>query len=276
MEIGQYNELKVKSKAMIGVYLTDGAEDVLLPKKYIDEMPEEGDEMRVFVYLDNDNRPIATTLNPNAVVGDFTFLEVKEINHHGAFLDWGIAKDLFVPYAEQRVDLKIGKEYLFYVFIDDESNRIAATTKWNKYISKDHNLKEDDEVGLLIAERTDMGYRAIINNSAEGLIYKNEIFGDLKIGERRRGYIKTIREDGKIDLRLQPKGYEHVEDSKYVILNYLKNNDGRLELGDKSPAEEIYSLLKMSKKIFKKTIGGLYKDRLINIGDFEISTLTTD
>ncbi len=276
MEIGQYNELKVKSKAMIGVYLTDGAEDVLLPKKYIDEMPEEGDEMRVFVYLDNDNRPIATTLNPNAVVGDFTFLEVKEINHHGAFLDWGIAKDLFVPYAEQRVDLKIGKEYLFYVFIDDESNRIAATTKWNKYISKDHNLKEDDEVGLLIAERTDMGYRAIINNSAEGLIYKNEIFGDLKIGERRRGYIKTIREDGKIDLRLQPKGYEHVEDSKYVILNYLKNNDGRLELGHKSPAEEIYSLLKMSKKIFKKTIGGLYKDRLINIGDFEISTLTTD
>lgn len=276
MEIGQYNELKVKSKAMIGVYLTDGAEDVLLPKKYIDEMPEEGDEMRVFVYLDNDNRPIATTLNPNAVVGDFTFLEVKEINHHGAFLDWGIAKDLFVPYAEQRVDLKIGKEYLFYVFIDDESNRIAATTKWNKYISKDHNLKEDDEVGLLIAERTDMGYRAIINNSAEGLIYKNEIFGDLKIGERRRGYIKTIREDGKIDLRLQPKGYEHVEDSKYVILNYLKNNDGRLELGDKSPAEEIYALLKMSKKVFKKTIGGLYKDRLINIGDFEISTLTTD
>ena len=276
MEIGQYNELKVKSKAMIGVYLTDGAEDVLLPKKYIDEMPEEGDEMRVFVYLDNDNRPIATTLSPNAVVGDFTFLEVKDINHHGAFLDWGIAKDLFVPYAEQRNDLKIGKEYLFYVFIDDESNRIAATTKWNKYISKDHNLKEDDEVGLLIAERTDMGYRAIINNSTEGLIYKNEIFGDLKIGERRRGYIKTIRDDGKIDLRLQPKGYEHVEDSKYVILNYLKNNDGKLELGDKSPAEEIYSLLKMSKKVFKKTIGGLYKDRLINIGDFEISTLTTD
>ena len=276
MEIGQYNELKVKSKAMIGVYLTDGAEDVLLPKKYIDEMPEEGDEMRVFVYLDNDNRPIATTLSPNAVVGDFTFLEVKDINHHGAFLDWGIAKDLFVPYAEQRADLKIGKEYLFYVFIDDESNRIAATTKWNKYISKDHNLKEDDEVGLLIAERTDMGYRAIINNSAEGLIYKNEIFGDLKIGERRRGYIKTIRDDGKIDLRLQPKGYEHVEDSKYVILNYLKNNEGKLELGDKSPAEKIYSLLKMSKKVFKKTIGGLYKDRLINIGDFEISTLTTD
>lgn len=276
MEIGQYNELKVKSKAMIGVYLTDGAEDVLLPKKYIDEMPEVGDEMRVFVYLDNDNRPIATTLSPNAVVGDFTFLEVKDINHHGAFLDWGIAKDLFVPYAEQRVDLQIGKEYLFYVFIDDESNRIAATIKWSKYISKDHNLKEDDEVGLLIAERTDMGYRAIINNSAEGLIYKNEIFGDLKIGERRRGYIKTIREDGKIDLRLQPKGYEHVEDSKYVILNYLKNNDGRLKLGDKSPAEEIYSLLKMSKKVFKKTIGGLYKDRLINIGDFEISILTTD
>ena len=276
MEIGQYNELKVKSKAMIGVYLTDGAEDVLLPKKYIDEMPEEGDEMRVFVYLDNDNRPIATTLSPNAVVGDFTFLEVKDINHHGAFLDWGIAKDLFVPYAEQRNDLKIGKEYLFYVFIDDESNRIAATTKWNKYISKDHNLKEDDEVGLLIAERTDMGYRAIINNSAEGLIYKNEIFGDLKIGERRRGYIKIIRDDGKIDLRLQPKGYEHVEDSKYVILNYLKNNEGKLELGDKSPAEKIYSLLKMSKKVFKKTIGGLYKDRLINIGDFEISTLTTD
>lgn len=273
MEIGQYNDLIVKSKTMIGIYLTDGKDDVLLPKKYIDQMPEEGDEMRVFVYLDNDNRPIATTLEPTAQVGDYAFLQVKEVNQHGAFLDWGIAKDLFVPYAEQRNEMKEGRRYIVYVLIDDESGRIAATSKWSKHISKDHNLKEDDEVGLLIAERTDMGMRAIINNNNEGLIYANEIFGDLEIGDKRRGYIKLVREDGKIDLRLTPKGYEHVEDSKFVILNHLKNNQGILKLGDKSPAEEIYSELKMSKKIFKKTIGGLYRDRLINLGDFEISLI---
>ncbi len=276
MEIGQYNELEVKSKAMIGVYLTDGQDDVLLPKKYIDEMPEVGDHLRVFIYLDNDNRPIATTLTPNAVVGDFAFMLVKEVNEHGAFLDWGIAKDLFVPFAEQRMDMRVGGNYLVYVFIDDHSQRIAGTTKWHKHISKEHTLQEDDEVQLLIAEKTELGMRAIINNSNEGLIFANEIFGELKFGDKRRGYIKAIREDGKIDLRLQPKGYEQVEDSKFLILHYLKTNNGKISLGDKSPAEAIYSELKMSKKNFKKTIGGLYRDRLILLGDYEISLIESE
>ncbi len=276
MDIGKYNDLTVKSLAMIGLYLTDGENDVLLPKKYVKGNLKIGDEVTVFVYLDNENRPVATTLEPYASVGDFVYLTVKEVNAHGAFLDWGIAKDIFVPYAEQRVDMEIGKEYLVHLFIDEHSERITATTKWGKYTEKVNDLTVNDEVEILIAEQTDLGFKVIINNKYEGLIFKNEIFGDVHLGDVSRAYIKNLREDGKIDVSLQPIGFHHTEDNKLVILHHLKINNGTIALGDKSPAEEIYSKLKMSKKNFKRTIGGLYKERLIEVTDFEIRLITED
>lgn len=269
--LGKYNRLEVKSKSAIGLYLTDGRDDVLLPKKYVKDGVAEGDVLEVFVYLDNENRPIATTLEPYACVDDFVFLTVKEVNEHGAFLDWGIAKDVFVSHGEQREEMISGKKYLVYLFIDDVSERIAATTKWNKYIDTDTSvLHNGDEVGLLIAEKTDLGLKAIIDNQFEGLIYENEVFGELNTGDKKRGYVKLIRDDGKIDLRLQPEGYGHIEESRDVVLQQLQTNNGVLPLGDKSQPEEIYSRLKISKKAFKKAVGGLFKERLITISDFEI------
>ncbi len=274
IEIGKHNELEVKSKATIGLYLTDGEDDVLLPVKYVPYGTEVGDKLEVFVYLDNENRPVATTLKPLATVGDFVFLTVKDVNDHGAFMDWGIAKDVFVSYAEQRGDMVVGNKYLVHLFIDDISGRIAATTKWSKYLADDTSeLFSGDEVELLIAEKTDLGYKTIINNKYEGLLYKNEVFEEINIGDGKRGYIKNIREDGKIDLRLQPEGYGHIEDTKLVILKQLEKNNGVLALGDKSSPEDIYSRLKISKKAFKKTIGGLYKERRITISDFEIKLI---
>ena len=271
IQIGKYNELTVKAKATIGLYLTDGQEDVLLPKKYVPEGTETGDDLEVFVYLDTDNRPVATTLKPFACVEDFAFLTVKDVNEFGAFLDWGIAKDIFVSYAEQRGKMIVGEEYLVYLFIDNVSGRIAATTKWIKYIDDNtSDLQVGDEVELLIAEKTELGFKAIIDNQFEGLLYMGEVFGDMYVGDMRRGYIKLIRDDGKIDLRLQPDGYGHVEDTRHVILKELEFNKGVLPLGDKSQPEDIYKQLKISKKIFKKTIGGLFKERLITISDFEI------
>lgn len=274
LTIGKYNELEVKSKAAIGLYLTDDGEDVLLPVKYVPEKTEVGDMLEVFVYLDNENRPIATTLKPFATVGDFAFLTVKDVNDHGAFLDWGIAKDVFVSYAEQRGEMHVGNNYLVHLFIDEVSGRIAATTKWSKYLDDGTSeLDSGEEVELLIAEKTDLGYKAIINNRYEGLLYKNEVFEEINIGDKKRGYIKQIRDDGKIDLRLQPEGYGHIEDSKLIILKQLEINKGVLSLGDKSSPEDIYQQLKISKKVFKKTIGGLFKEQRITISDYEIRAI---
>ena len=274
IEHGQYNELVVKSKSKIGLYLGDGGEDVLLPIRYAPENISVGDRLDVFVYLDNENRPIATTMKPLALVGEFAFLTVKEMNEFGAFLDWGIDKDLFVPYSEQRIEMKRGNQYLVFVFIDERSGRIAATSKWKQHINEDNSdLKEGDEVELIIADKTDLGYKAIINQKHEGLLYQNEIFEPLQSGEIKRGYIKLVREDGKIDLSLQQQGYEHIEDLKSVLLHQLKKSGGVLALGDKSSPDEIYSKLKISKKAFKKTIGGLFKERLITINDHEIVLL---
>lgn len=271
IKIGKYNELEVKSKSSVGIYLTDDGDDVLLPSKYVPDGVEAGDLLKVFVYLDNENRPVATTLNPLAEVDDFAFLTVKEVNEHGAFLDWGIAKDIFVSYAEQRGQMEAGKKYLVFIFIDEVSGRIAATSKWLKHLDNDFSdLSNGDEVELLIAEKTDLGFKAIINNNHEGLLYQNEIFDELNPGDRKRGYIKQIREDGKIDLRLQPEGYSHIEDTKLIILKKLEANKGTLSLGDKSTPEDIYQQLKISKKAFKKTIGGLFKERKITISDYEI------
>ncbi|HNP99188.1 MAG TPA: S1-like domain-containing RNA-binding protein [Bacteroidia bacterium] len=273
LEIGKYNRLRVKSSATVGLYLTNGEEDVLLPTKYIPENTSVGDLLDVFVYLDNENRPVATTLKPYACVGDFAFLSVKQVNEHGAFLDWGIAKDVFVPYAEQRVEMETGERYLVYLLIDEFSGRIAATAKWSKYLHDASNLQEGQEVQLLIAEKTPLGFKAIINNECEGLLYENEIFTPIQSGDKIKGFVRLVREDGKVDLRLQQEGVEAMNDAKSQVLSYLRQNGGVLALGDKSSPEEIYRQLQMSKKNFKKAIGGLYKDQLISLSDHEIRLL---
>jgi uncharacterized protein len=271
MEIGQYNELKVTRSSSVGLFLSDGTDDVLLPQRYVPEGTQEGDTLNVFVYLDNESRPVATTLKPYATVNQFAYLQVKQVNEHGAFLDWGIDKDLFVPYSEQRIDMQKDKNYLVYVFIDEKSGRIAGSARWRQFVSDDvDELDGGEEVEVIIAEKTDLGYRAIINNKFEGMIFKNEVFEELNVGDERRAFVKQIREDGKIDLSLQAKGYEHIKDLKDVILHRLKENKGMLALGDKSSPDQIYEQLKISKKAFKKTIGGLYKERIIDIDDFEI------
>ncbi len=271
--IGKYNELEVARKISIGLYLTDGQEEILLPSKFVPADAHVGDILEVFIFNDNENRPIATTEKPYATVGDFVCLTVREVTEYGAFLDWGISKDVFVPFREQRVPMKIGYEYFVYIYLDEETNRVAASSKWSKFLSTDIDVQVEDEVTLLIAEQTDLGFKAIINNKFLGLLYKNEIFEPLKIGDKKKGYIKQIREDDKIDLSLQVKGYEHIEDSKYKILHHLENHNGVIALGDKSSPEEIYQQLKLSKKAFKKTIGGLYKDQLIEMADFEIKLI---
>ncbi len=273
IEIGKYNELEVVRKISIGMYLTDGNEEILLPTKFIPSEARIGAKIEVFVFIDNEGRPIATTEEPYAVVGDFTVLTVREVTDYGAFLDWGISKDVFVPFREQRVPMIEGHEYFVYIYLDEETNRVAASSKWSKFLSTDIDFQVEDEVQLLIAEQTDLGFKAIINNKYLGLLYKNEVFEPLHIGDRKRGFVKAIREDDKVDLSLQVKGYEHIEDSKYKILHQLENSNGIIALGDKSTPEEIYQTLKLSKKAFKKTIGGLYKDQLIEIGDFEIKLI---
>lgn len=273
IETGKYNELEVVKILTFGAYLSEkgGTEEILLPLKYIPEGTEVGSILDVFIYNDNENRPVATTLKPYAQVGEYAFMTVKETSDLGAFLDWGIAKDLFVPFREQRMQMQQGKKYLVYLYIDETTGRITASSKYAKFIDKNAAaFKQGDEVELLISEHTEMGYKAIINNQYLGLIYLNEVFDKLYIGDIKRGYIKLMREDGKIDLSLQKQGYEHVEDSKHLLLHQLKMNDGIIALGDKSSPDEIYRKLKMSKKAFKKTIGGLYKDKLIEITDFEI------
>ena len=273
-KIGAYNTLKIVKEVDFGLYLTDGHEEILLPRRYEPKGVMVEDSIEVFVYTDSEDRPIATTEKPFAVAGEFAFLKVKDVISIGAFLDWGIAKDLLVPLSEQSLAMREGERYVVYVYLDDKTNRVVASSKWSKFLKKETpEFKEGDQVDLLIAERTDLGFNAIINRSYQGLVYKSEIFGPLTIGDEVKGFIKKMREDGKIDLILQPGGYGHVEDAKELIHQYLKLNKGYLSIGDKSSPEQIYDTLKISKKAFKKAIGGLYKDRLIDISDHAIVLL---
>lgn len=267
-KIGSYNTLRIVKEVDFGLYLTDEVEEILLPRRYEPQGALVDDIIEVFVYTDSEDRPIATTEKPYAVVGEFACLRVKEVTSYGAFLDWGIAKDLLVPMKEQSLTMRADERYVVYVYLDNKTNRVVASSKWNKFLATEpHNFQEGEEVQLLIAERTDLGYNAIINKSYLGLVYKNEIFGSLGIGDEVKGFVKKIREDGKVDLILQLGGPEYIEDAKDVVLNYLKSNKGYLALGDKSSPEEIYASLKISKKAFKKAIGGLYKERLVDISE---------
>ena len=269
IHIGQYQLLTAARHIPHGMVLQDAeGDDVLLPKKYVPEGLAPGDEIEVFVYTDSEDWPVATTQKPKAVLGQFAYLQVKEIAPFGAFLDWGLDKDLLAPFAEQSKKMERGKWYLVYLLIDEQTDRMIASSKLNKFLEAENiELEEGQEVGLLIGPQTDIGYNAIINHRYRGLLYKSDLFRPVQPGERCRGYVKTVRPDRKIDLSLRKPGYAHVEPNAEKILHLLEQNNGFLGLHDKSDPEEITARLQMSKKTFKKAIGALYKQKRIRIGE---------
>lgn len=267
--LGAYNLLKVVKKVDFGMYLDGGVEgEILLPTRYVPEGCKIGDELNVFLYLDQDEKIIATTLEPLAKVGDFACLEVAWVNEYGAFLNWGLMKDLFCPFREQKMRMQKGERYIVYVKLDEESYRIMATAKVDKYLNQDKPAyKHGDEVDLLVQQKTELGFKVIIDNAYGGLIYDNQVFRPLHTGDRLKGYIDRVRPDGKIDVTIQPTGRRQTEEFSDVLLAYLQDNGGHCSLGDKSPAELIADRFKVSKKTFKKAIGDLYRKRLITISD---------
>ena len=263
--LGKYNQLEVVKEVDFGVYL-DGGDDgeILLPSRYVPEGCKPGDVLNVFIYLDNEERLIATTLQPKVQVGEFACLEVAWINEYGAFLDWGLMKDLFVPFREQKMKNQKGRSYVVHAHVDEESYRIMASAKVERYLSKEKpDYQPGQEVEIMIWQRTDLGYKAIVENQYSGLIYQGEIFKSLEPGMKLTAYIRQVREDGKIDLTLQKDGQKKVEDFSEVLLQFIKDQGGHTLLNDKSAAEDIYEAFGVSKKTFKKAVGDLYKKRLI-------------
>jgi predicted RNA-binding protein (virulence factor B family) len=265
VEIGKINTLEVVRETDNGLYL-DGRElgEILMPKKFItDEVRTQG-WADVFVYSDSEDRLVATTEKPFAMVGEFAFLKVVAISKFGAFLDWGLPKDLLVPFREQKADMVEGRSYLVYLFVDMLTKRIAATAKLDKYLDNTPpEYEHGDEVQLLIAEETDLGYKAIVNDEHWGMLYKNQLYQTLYPGQKTMGYINKVRDDEKIDLLLEKPGYEKVDAISQKILNELKQNRGFMAVSDNTSPEMINAMFGISKKNFKKAIGSLYKKRLI-------------
>ena len=267
IELGKFNQLEVVKEVDFGLYLDGGEEgEILLPTRYVPEGCQVGDMLNVFLYLDIDERLIATTLTPLVQVGQFACLEVAWVNQFGAFLNWGLMKDLFVPFSEQKMKMQVGRKYVIHAHLDDESYRIVASAKVERYLSKDiPDYAPGTEVDILIWQKTDLGFKAIIDNKHSGLLYENEIFCTLETGMQMRAFVKQVREDGKVDLILQKPGFEKIDDFSKTLLDYIKEHGGRIHLNDKSPAEDIYDTFGDSKKTFKKGVGDLYKKRLISL-----------
>ncbi len=267
LKLGDYNTLKIVKRVDFGLYLDGGDEgEVLLPKRYVTPQMQLGDELTVFIYLDQDEKVVATTETPLAKVGEFAYLEVAWINQYGAFLKWGLMKDLFCPFREQKQRMEQGKSYIVYIKEDEESHRLMATAKVEKYLNSPRTVfKHGDAVDCLIWQKTDLGFKAIINNEYQGQLYDNQIFQPLHTGDRLTVYIDHVRQDEKIDLTLQPTGRQHTLDFAEVLLRYLHENDGFCNLNDKSPSELIADRFKVSKKAYKKAVGDLYRRRLITI-----------
>lgn len=269
IKLGDYNTLAVVKSVDFGLYLDGGEEgEILLPTRYVPKGTKIGDELTVFIYLDQDERLVATTVTPLAKVGDFACLEVAWVNEYGAFLNIGLMKDLFCPFREQKMRMKQGEKYIVYVKIDEDSYRMMATAKVDRYLNDERPpYKHGDEVDILVWQKTDLGFKVIVDNQYQGLLYENQVFRYLHTGDRTKAYIDHIRQDNKIDLTLQPTGRKHTEEFSETLLQYLKDNNGHCDLGDKSPSELIQDRFKVSKKTFKKAIGDLYKQRLITIGE---------
>lgn len=270
VELGQFNTLEIRKKVDFGVYLDgQGRDDILLPRRYLPENYELGDELEVFVYLDSEDRIIATTEKPYAVVGQCAALKVVATTKIGAFLDWGLSKDLLIPFKEQVIPLRVGGVYVVLPFIDESTGRIAATARLDKLLP-DTSIyyQQDQQVEALVYAKTELGYKVVVDNAVVGLIYKNEVFQPLSIGSRVAAYIKTIRSDHKLDITLQRPGTTQVSERDALtdkILEHLKSSGGVSPLTDKSRPEKIYATYQVSKSSYKKAIGALYKQRKIVI-----------
>ncbi|ESU28652.1 hypothetical protein FLJC2902T_12430 [Flavobacterium limnosediminis JC2902] len=280
IEIGKYNTLTILRDTKVGLFLgnpeldPEGTHDILLPNKYVPADFKIGDEITVFVYLDHEERPVATTLEPYIFLNEFSLLRVNYINEFGAFMNWGMEKDLFVPFKEQARPMEQGKRYLVYMYKDEKTNRLVASSKLNQFLTNDDiTVEVGEEVDLIVSHITDLGINVIINEKHKGLLYLNEVYDDLRTGDRIVGFIKNIRPDGKIDVSTRKLGFENIEPSSQVILDELKASRGFLRLNDNSHPEDIKTVLKMSKKTFKKAIGLLYKQKLIDIKEDGIHLL---
>jgi len=267
LHLGIKNTLRILRGTGVGMFLGDEeGNDVLLPKKYVPENAIVGEDIEVFIYRDSEDRIIATNLEPKIQLNQFACLQVKSVTAIGAFLDWGLEKDLFVPFREQNKKMEEGRWYAVYLYLDEETDRLVASCKVNRYFEKEKiDLLIGQEVDLLIFEETDLGLNAVINNKYKGLIYENEIFQRIKIGTRTKGFVKNLRDDNRVDLSLQKQGYANVEPNAARILDKLKSNNGFLDLTDKSDSNYVMYQLEMSKKTFKKAVGALYRQKIIRI-----------
>lgn len=268
LEIGKVNRLKVVKEVDFGMYL-DGGEDfgeILLPLRYVTPACEVDQEVDVFIYTDSEDRLIATTDFPFAMVDDIAFLEVVDVAPMGAFVDWGLMKDLLIPFKEQYKPVEIGDWVVVKILFDELTERIIGSTKLNQFLDNiPPSFEVNEEVDLMVHSKSDLGYKVIINNEFWGLVYENEVFKPLRHGQKLKGYIKLIRENDKIDVALQKQGYEAIDDATQSVLDLLKKSNGFLPLSDKSSPEAIKKALKMSKKSFKKAIGSLYKQKIIDL-----------
>jgi uncharacterized protein len=262
VKVGDYNVLKVLRTVDFGVYVDDGAEGILLPKRFMPEGLAIGDDIKVFIYHDSEGRPVATTQEPYGIVGDIVKLKAMTVTNQGAFLDWGLMKDIFVPKSKQQTGMREGADYLVKIYIDEQTGRVAATEKIEPFLSNDNlAVKEMDEVDLVVYRRTDIGYVVIINNQHTGVLHFNEIYRNIGVGDKMKGFIKAIREDNKIDVVVGKPGYQRVEGEAEKVLRLLSENNGYLPYHDKSDPEEIYDFFGMSKKAFKMATGNLYKQK---------------
>jgi predicted RNA-binding protein (virulence factor B family) len=269
INLGEINKLKINRQTDNGYYLIDGEDnEVLLPNAYIDNSWKLEDEVEVFIFTDSEDRLTATTVIPKIMLDEYVLLEVVDVNKFGAFLDWGLPKNLFVPFKEQTHKMITGNTYVVTMFLDYDSERLVGSSKIDSFLEKeDIDLYEEQVVSIIPYLETDLGYNVIVNNLYKGLIYRNEIFREIKIGDQLRAYVKTIRDDNKIDITLQKNGFVAYDRNQILLLDVLSDNKGFLPLTDKSSPEKIYKELKISKKAFKKALGGLYKQEAVRLED---------
>lgn len=265
IKMGEYNVLKVIKEKAMGVFLDDGENGILLPKRFMPADAKIDDDIEVFLYHDGEDRPIATTQKPYGVLGDVVKLKAVNVMHQGAFLDWGLMKDLFIPKSKMQSFMRVDGEYLVKIVMDEQTGRLAATEKLDPFLSNENlSVKENDEVSLIVYRTTDIGHEVIINNIHKGVLHFNEVYRDIKIGDKFPGFIKNILPGNKIDVVAGKQGYSRVEDATEKVLRLLKENDGYLPYHDKSSPEDIYSFFGMSKKTFKMTTGNLYKQHKLS------------
>lgn len=269
MDLGVWNRLRIDRFTTIGAYLVDQqGNDVLLPGKLLLQEWSVGDTVEVFLYRDSEDRLIATTMEPYIQLGEFGYLEVTDVNAFGAFLDWGIEKDLLVPFREQPKDMVEGRFYLVYLYLDDATQRLAATARVEQFLHPaDEHINKQDKVVMLVCERTELGFKVIVENKYRGLIFNSDIHRNLRSGDIIDGYVKNIRPDGKIDVSLHPEGYVKVDPLSQELLDLLQKNEGFLPLTDKSDPADVQRITGWSKKTFKQVVGNLYKQRLVLLGE---------